>query len=120
MHLGLDLLFQRDLTVFQYLMDMRTQFPGFRIDDRKLLFDSESIDVIFRDHVIEQNERGRFSYLTNHLNLKLLLDRPPPRSSGNLISASRCYSSTGTDSGILIHLVMEPASAMKRLLTPGS
>src|SRR5436190_9494372 len=56
-HLGLDLFLERDLAAFEDLVNMRSQFTRFRIDDGKLFFDPESVDVIFRDHFV-QPQRG--------------------------------------------------------------
>ena len=45
-HLGLDLLLERDLSAFENFVNMRTQFARLRIDDRELLFNSEGKDVV--------------------------------------------------------------------------
>ncbi len=50
MHLGLDLLFERNLPAFEDLLDVRPQLARFRIDDRELLFDAESKCVLLRAH----------------------------------------------------------------------
>src|SRR5262249_24227924 len=49
-HLRLDLLFERDSSAFENFVNMRTQFARLRVDDRELLFDSQSEDVLFRAH----------------------------------------------------------------------
>ena len=46
-HLRLDLLFERDFSAFEDLVDMRTQFARLGIDDREFLFDSQSERVLF-------------------------------------------------------------------------
>src|SRR6266478_10095767 len=47
MHLGLDLLFQQDLAALENLLDVRPQLARLRIDNRKLLFDTERVGVLF-------------------------------------------------------------------------
>ena len=49
-HLRLDLLFERDLAAFENLLDVRPQFARLRIDNRELLFDAESVGVVFLAH----------------------------------------------------------------------
>src|SRR5581483_6896966 len=49
-HLRLDLLLEEDLSSLENFMDMRAQLPRFRIDDRKLLFDTQGECVVLRAH----------------------------------------------------------------------
>src|ERR1700687_1833871 len=45
-HLGFDLLFERDLAALENFLDMRAQFARLRIDNREFLFDAESVSVV--------------------------------------------------------------------------
>src|SRR5437870_7145902 len=50
MHLRFDLLFERDSSAFENFLDMRPQLARLRVDNRKLLLDAESEDVVFGTH----------------------------------------------------------------------
>src|SRR4029077_15224500 len=49
-HLGLDLLLENDFSTLENFVNMRTQLARFRIDDGKLLFDTESKRMILCAH----------------------------------------------------------------------
>ena len=53
-HLGLDLLLQRNFAVFENFLNVRPQLARLRIDDRKFLLDPERVDVIFHGHFVQQ------------------------------------------------------------------
>src|SRR5262249_60884358 len=49
-HLWFDLLFERDFSAFENFVNMRTELACLRVDDRELLFDSQSERVILHAH----------------------------------------------------------------------
>src|SRR5262245_50943036 len=49
-HLRFELLFERNFSAFEDFVDMRTQLARLRIDDRELLFDSQSERVVLWTH----------------------------------------------------------------------
>ena len=53
-HLRLDLLLESDLSAFENFVNMRTQFARLRVDDRKLLFNSQSERVVL--HAIHREK----------------------------------------------------------------
>jgi len=44
--------FQQDFAIGQNLLNVRPELARFRIDDLKLLFDSEGVDMIFRSRLL--------------------------------------------------------------------
>src|SRR5438874_106764 len=49
-HLGLDLLLEQDLATLEDFLNVRLQLARLRIDNRKLLFDAESVGVLLLGH----------------------------------------------------------------------
>src|SRR6516164_714256 len=58
-HLRFDLLFERDFSAFENFVNVRTQFACLRVDNRELLFDSQSERVVLNAH------RGLEMFLKN-------------------------------------------------------
>src|SRR6266567_6946751 len=50
MHLGLDLLLEHDLSTLEDFLDVRPQLARLRVDNRKFLFDTERVGVVFPAH----------------------------------------------------------------------
>src|SRR5205814_4480499 len=50
MHLGLDLLLEQDLATLEDFLNVRLQLARLRIDNRKLLFDTEGVGVLLLGH----------------------------------------------------------------------
>src|SRR5438477_10486485 len=49
-HLGLDLLLEQDLATLEDFLNVRLQLARLRIDNRKLLFDTEGVGVLLLRH----------------------------------------------------------------------
>src|SRR5947207_10968439 len=49
-HLGLDLLLEQDLATLEDFLNVRLQLARLRIDNRKLLFDTEGVGVLLLGH----------------------------------------------------------------------
>jgi hypothetical protein len=58
-HLGLDLLLQKNFAAFENFLDVGTEFAGLRIDDRELLLNAEREGVVRGGHVTKNGERRR-------------------------------------------------------------
>src|SRR5205814_2821985 len=50
MHLGLDLLFERNFPAFENFLDVRPKLACLGIDDHEFFYETESKDVVFRTH----------------------------------------------------------------------
>src|SRR5205823_13470352 len=55
MHLGLDLLFERNFPAFENFLDVRPKLACLGIDDSEFFFDTESKDVVFGAHARGRN-----------------------------------------------------------------
>src|SRR6266481_5625029 len=49
-HLGFDLFLEQDLAALEDFLNVRLQLARLRIDNRKLLFDTESVGVVLGAH----------------------------------------------------------------------
>src|SRR2546428_1932677 len=80
-HLGLDLLLEQDLATLEDFLNVRLQLARLRIDNRKLLFDTEGVGVLLLGHWSPKSlsKAWRCHQVDRPLRRAVLINAAPPR-----------------------------------------